>query len=131
MTFMDTCINLTLLLYMFMFLCPFAFTFLQLAARNMPCYVVFHGRNTGVYESWGICNEQVSGCPGASCMSCPTRSQAEAAYADFLNHDSQKVKPQQLVLASNVKPGAQYWTWKDVVILVQFLVILVLCYKIM
>jgi hypothetical protein len=66
-------------------------------------------------------------------MSYRTRSQAEAAWAAFLNHenDNKMVKPQQPDHASNAKPGAQYWTWNDAVILVQFLVILVLCYKIM
>jgi hypothetical protein len=91
MIFMDASINLMLRmtfmdasLYMFMFLCPFALPFLQLAARNMTLYVVFRDRIPGVYDSWGICNEQVSGYFGASCMSYRTRSQAEAAWAAFL-----------------------------------------------
>jgi viroplasmin and RNaseH domain-containing protein len=60
----------------------------------MAWYVVFRGRNLGVYESRGTCNKQISGFSGASYLSYPTRGEAEATYAAFLEHEKPKLKPQ-------------------------------------
>jgi hypothetical protein len=84
-----------------------------------------------VYDSWGICNEQVSGFRGASYLSYHTQGQAEAAYAAFVDHEKQKLRPQVLHVLSG-KQVPEIWTWKDIVISVQLIVIIVqfivLCY---
>jgi viroplasmin and RNaseH domain-containing protein len=36
-------------------------------------YVVFHGRKTGVYESWGVCSKYIVGFSGAALQSYSTR----------------------------------------------------------
>jgi viroplasmin and RNaseH domain-containing protein len=81
---------------------------------------VFHGQKPGVYELWGVCSEYVAGFSGAAFQSYSTRMQAEKAYKAFLEHIT--VKGEQV---------SNKWYWKDWVILVQFIVIAILLYKIM
>jgi hypothetical protein len=84
-----------------------------------------------VYDSWGICNEQVSGFRDVSYLSYHTQGQAEAAYAAFVDHEKQKLRQQVLHVLSG-KQVPEIWTWKDIVISVQLIVIIVhfivLCY---
>lgn len=44
-------------------------------------YVVWKGRNPGIYDSWDSCKRQVDGYVGALYKAFPTRAAAEAAYA--------------------------------------------------
>lgn len=44
-------------------------------------YVVWHGVNPGIYDSWDECKAQVNGCEGAIYKGFPTREEAEEAYA--------------------------------------------------
>ena len=105
----------------------FDFLICVLLARHMAWYVVFRGRQPGVYGSWPICNEQVLGFPGGSCLSYPTQEQAQATYAAFVAYERKHVKR----APSSVKEARGQCSFKDVVILLQFVVILVLCYKLM
>lgn len=59
-------------------------------------YVVWDGRETGVYNSWESCKEQVSGYPGAVYKSFASEELAnEAFYEDSKNHvGNKKIKPQ-------------------------------------
>lgn len=58
-------------------------------------YVVWDGRETGVYNSWESCKEQVSGYPGAVYKSFNSEEQAyEAFYEDSKEHVGNKKKPQ-------------------------------------
>ncbi len=43
-------------------------------------YVVWRGRQTGIFESWEDCKAQVHGFPGARYQSFPSRALAEAAF---------------------------------------------------
>ena len=43
-------------------------------------YVVWQGRQTGVFESWKDCEAQIKAFDGARYKSFPTRSEAEAAF---------------------------------------------------
>jgi len=51
-------------------------------------YVVWEGLNTGIYESWAACQQQIKGYPNARYKSFKTYEEAEAAYgsaaADFI-----------------------------------------------
>jgi viroplasmin and RNaseH domain-containing protein len=75
----------------------------------MAWYVIFRGRKPGVYDSWGICNDQVSSFCGASFLSYHTRGQAEAAYSAFVYHEKQKLRPQVLHVSSG-KQVLEIWT---------------------
>jgi len=46
----------------------------------MKWYVVFHGRQPGVYNNWGTCSDQVIGFKRSSYKSFPTEEEAYAAY---------------------------------------------------
>ena len=46
----------------------------------MKWYVVFHGRQPGVYNDWPTCNDQVIGFKRASFKSFPTEEEAYAVY---------------------------------------------------
>jgi viroplasmin and RNaseH domain-containing protein len=94
----------------------------------MTWYFVFHGRKPGVYDLWGVCSEYVLGFSGATFQSYPTRMQAEEAYVAFLDHQNKLQKSEQV--AQKVEDGAKKWSWKDWMILVQFVVIAVLWYNI-
>ncbi|WP_062049360.1 ribonuclease H [Bacillus sp. JCM 19034] len=55
-------------------------------------YVVWEGRNTGIFTSWSECEKQVKGYTGARFKSFPTKEEAEQAFSDEL---SQNNKSQQ------------------------------------
>jgi viroplasmin and RNaseH domain-containing protein len=86
----------------------------------MAWYVVFRGRKPVVYESWVVYNEYVIGFSSAFFQSNSTRMQAEEAYQAFLKH-----------IVEKGEHVSNKWSWKDRVILVQFIVIVILWYKIM
>jgi viroplasmin and RNaseH domain-containing protein len=86
----------------------------------MAWYVIFHSRVPGVYASRAICSDQVLGFSSASFRSYATGNGA-AAYATYLHHDKKKHKAED----------AKTWSWKDVLISVQIVLILFLCYKLM
>lgn len=68
-------------------------------------YVVWDGRETGVFNSWESCKEQVSGYPGAVYKSFNSEEQAyEAFYEDSKEHIGNKKKP-QLTAAQKKKYG--------------------------
>ncbi|MDN3557003.1 ribonuclease H family protein [Halomonas maura] len=53
-----------------------------MAARKGPkFYVVWVGRQTGIFTTWAECDQQVKGFPKARYKSFPTREDAEAAFA--------------------------------------------------
>jgi ribonuclease HI len=65
-------------------------------------YVVWKGRKTGVFDSWGTCSQQVLGFTGAVYKSFPTKELAEEAFRgdsqDYLGVDFDKsiLEPEQL-----------------------------------
>ena len=50
--------------------------------QNVKFYVVWEGRQPGVYASWADCEQQVKGFAGAKFKSFPTRAEAEGAYSE-------------------------------------------------
>lgn len=44
-------------------------------------YVVWHGRETGIFDSWEACKEQTAGFAGAIFKSFPSKKEAEEAFA--------------------------------------------------
>jgi viroplasmin and RNaseH domain-containing protein len=49
----------------------------------MAWYVVFHGRKSGVYPSWGVCSEYVIGFSDTVYQSYLTRMHTDEAFAAF------------------------------------------------
>jgi viroplasmin and RNaseH domain-containing protein len=81
-----------------------------------------------VYDSWGVYSEYVIGFSGATFQSYSTMMQAEEAFVAFLEHQNELQKAKQVT--QKVEDVAKKWCWKNWVILVQFVVITVLWYKI-
>jgi viroplasmin and RNaseH domain-containing protein len=81
---------------------------------------MFRGQKPDVYDSWGDCSEYVVGYNGVAYRNYVTWWEAEVAYATFFEQHNKNCKPEQV---------AKFWNWKILVILVQFVVIVVLCYK--
>jgi viroplasmin and RNaseH domain-containing protein len=67
----------------------------------MVWYIVFHGRNPEVYESWTICSEYVVGFSGAVFQSYLTRMHAEKAYPAFPEY-----------IAEKGEHASNKWCWK-------------------
>jgi ribonuclease HI len=57
----------------------------------MAWYVVFHGRKSGVYESWKVCSEYVIGFSGAAFQSYSTRMQADEAFLEHITENGEHV----------------------------------------
>lgn len=55
-------------------------------SKKPKYYVVWVGREPGIYTDWDSCRAQVNGAPGARYKSFATRQEAEAAYADPDRH---------------------------------------------
>lgn len=53
-----------------------------MAAAKNKWYVVWHGHNSGVYDSWEACKAQIHGVPGAKYKAFPSRAEAEAALEE-------------------------------------------------
>lgn len=49
-------------------------------AKKQKFYVVWQGREPGVYRTWEECRARVNGCPGARYKAYPTEQEALAAY---------------------------------------------------
>jgi hypothetical protein len=75
---------------------------------------MFQGWKPELYDSWGDYSEYVVGYNDATCRNYITRWEAEVAYAVFLQQHNKNCKPEQV---------AKFWSWKDLVILVKFVVI--------
>lgn len=74
-------------------------------------YVVWEGRNPGVYDTWEDCSRQISGFTGAVYKSFPAKEQAEDAYrsasADFIGKD---VKVKETLSVAEIKAiGTPVW----------------------
>ena len=87
----------------------------------MSWYVVFKGRRPGVYSTWELCHEQVIGYKNNCYKSYKCKKEAlEAFYRHFHEVGVQKIKEDKVEKIQNTIG------WKNVVISVQFVIILVL-----
>ena len=65
-------------------------------------YVVWKGREVGIFENWASCEEQIKGFTGAVYKAFPSREQAEAAFSgdsdDYLGAKAKKpeLSPEEL-----------------------------------
>ena len=67
-------------------------------------YVVWRGRKPGIYTSWGDCEAQVKGYPGAEYKSFASREMAEAAFlSEYKDYEGRPATSQQWLFAP-VKP---------------------------
>jgi viroplasmin and RNaseH domain-containing protein len=71
-------------------------------AKPKKFYVVWEGRQTGIFETWAECKAQVKGFAGAQFMSFETREEAERAFQGTYQEALQasKVPKQKLATAT-------------------------------
>lgn len=68
-------------------------------ATSKKFYVVWKGRQPGVYASWAECEAQVKGFPDAEYKAFPNRAEAETAYAaSYTDYKGQRLINQQRLL---------------------------------
>lgn len=68
-------------------------------------YVVWKGRNPGIYEHWDACKQEIEGFAGALYKGFPDRASAEAAYAKgFTGFEDAKAAAQPNPATAVVKP---------------------------
>lgn len=68
-------------------------------------YVVWKGRNPGIYEHWDACKQEIVGFAGALYKGFPDRASAEAAYAKgFTGFEDAKAAAQPNPATAVVKP---------------------------
>ena len=82
----------------------------------MKFYVVWKGRETGIFTDWNTCKKQVEKFNGAQYKSFKTRAEAEAAYQGNTAASSNAGKSSTLATA-NKKPASQTiktYTAKDI-----------------
>ncbi len=69
-------------------------------AKKKKYYVVWEGKEPGIYESWREAQAQIKNWPGARYKAFPSRAEAEAALAGHFSHHIDlkgKAKPQRTI----------------------------------
>lgn len=89
--------------------CAMSMMFVSSYIANMKWYVVHHGRKVGVFDSWDSCHAQVHGFKGACYKSYSSKDEAVTAFKQ-----------------SVIKTDRVGFSWKDGLILSQFVLIVVL-----
>jgi ribonuclease HI len=92
----------------------------------MTWYVVFCERKQGVFSTWKECHDQVSGYPGACFKGYRSRDEAEEAFQHVHNKSDFKIREEPI---KRIKIFT--FSIKDVIILVQSLIILLLLWQLM
>lgn len=77
-------------------------------AKSKKYYVVWHGNQPGIYDSWTDCLAQVKNFPNAKYKAFPTKLLAEEAYSSayYESSKSRKTKTSQADWKEEVKPGS-------------------------
>lgn len=84
----------------------------------MKWYVVYYGKNSGVYDSWEKCDEQVDGYENNCYKGYKTKKEADDRYSNFI-----------LTEKINHEVCKTVWTSgrvKNLIMFIQFIVIMVL-----
>ena len=69
-------------------------------------YVVWKGKQPGIFLTWAECEKQIKGFPGAKYKSYPTKGEAETAYANepvFSKKSSSTFKSSQFYLSDEIR----------------------------
>lgn len=90
----------------------------------MAWYVVYRGRQTGVFATWAQCHAQVTGFRNCCYKSFQSKQEAESSYLEFNRCEDDRVfaKPAAAVVAKK--------SWLFLVCMVQSLMLAVLIFYI-
>jgi hypothetical protein len=73
----------------------------------MAWYVVYRGKQPGVYATWARCNAQVTGFKNNSYKSFPTKEEAEASYLEFMGCEDAAMDKKVFVKPACMASGNQ------------------------
>lgn len=79
-----------------------------MSKKKAAYYVVWRGKQPGIYDSWEVCEAQVKGQQGAVYKGFETLAEAEKAFADVPENyiiRKPKADSQQLIANSQVRPA--------------------------
>jgi len=110
----------------------------HLGTGAMPWYVVFRGRRPGVYSDWVNCQAQVSGYSHSSYQKYGTMDEAMHAFQTFVlaqhgfqqnsqdeSSSSYKNEGFKLMNADKAEQKKNNVTWRDVLLLLQIIALVV------
>ncbi|HAS46831.1 MAG TPA: ribonuclease H [Microscillaceae bacterium] len=81
-----------------------------MAKSKKKFYVVWQGRQTGIFDSWAACEAQVKGFDGARYKSFPTQAEAASAFAqDSSQFIAKKKSPTTMSAAEKKAVGSPTW----------------------
>ncbi|MBR1808874.1 MAG: ribonuclease H family protein [Paludibacteraceae bacterium] len=79
-----------------------------MAKPKQKYYVVWHGRQPGIYTDWTQCESQVKGFEGARYKSFPTRKEAEEAFLRLADeYVGKSVSPVEVQVKRSIKVNSQ------------------------
>ena len=98
----------------------------------MPCYVVFRGKEPGVYHQWADCHNKVSGFRDNCYKRFETKDEAIMAFGAYMKDGTCEKKVEHGVCKQEAKVlkhdnGGNPITLSMIVIAIQFVIIIVLC----
>lgn len=76
-------------------------------AKKKKFYVVWEGRNTGIYDSWEACANQVKGIAGAKYKSFDNKESAEKAFTGIYENYIEKNKAKKVLSEEEIKKYGQ------------------------
>lgn len=98
----------------------------------MAWYVVFRGRRPGVYRDWASCHDQATGFSNCAYKSYRSEDEAVNAYRAYLLLPSANKSTPSAVSTEQHQvnaPPPNDGQWKDVLIAIQFILIVYLVYN--
>jgi hypothetical protein len=73
----------------------------------MTWYVVYRGKQPGVYDSWARCNEQVAGHKKNSYKSFPSKEEVVASYLEYMGCEDVLMDDKPVVKPCSIARGNQ------------------------
>ena len=116
----------TIVIYVFFVTGSSAFAYVVYS--EMAYYVVFRGRQPGIYKDWAICHDQVNAVPHSCYKRFTTEGEAVEAYKRYCDGNTEACDEFD-EKKTREKPGRQgKYGRKDAIIIIQFMIIIFLLY---
>ncbi|HQB29072.1 MAG TPA: RNase H1/viroplasmin domain-containing protein, partial [Paludibacter sp.] len=82
-----------------------------MAKSKNKYFVVWEGKQPGIYTSWEACKKQVHGCPEAKYKGFATEAEAQEAfhssYWNYVGKNAKKTVPNKALIAEYGKPDLE------------------------
>ena len=88
---------------------------LNCSGQPISWYVVFRGRQPGVYADWAICQAQVLGYSHSSYKKFKTQEEAVRAYQVFVHFNNGRINEDMTPKEAPIVPDNKLYPCKDVI----------------